>query len=186
MHESDTYCLAPFNPCSTTVDGICDDSRGTKSCAENTDSFDCDCDPKLSEASCDPVAQCGCGRDATCVTRKLDSNLTDDNVLQLTATCVRAGTRQQGAPCDGDYDCARGHMCNADWKICNRYCDVEKGCGDADCFPFSNEDAVQVGVCMIPCDRNKAAPCAEGLACVSFEPRFGGFLKHGGDYCFKP
>lgn len=178
-----TFCVAPFDPCPTVEDGTCDDQSGTKLCADGTDAKDCNCSPKLRDAKCDPIAQCGCAKGSTCEVRSLDKNTSDDNVITLTAICSKAGTHAQDEPCTDEADCAPGLFCHARLHLCSAYCDTDKGCGQAACIPLNNPDDPKLGACMTRCDRATKKPCPDSANCVDFTDMRSGFEKAPGNYC---
>lgn len=178
------YCVAPFDPCPTVEDGVCDDPTGTKSCADGTDEKDCECKPKLSDAKCDPVAQCGCGVDSTCeAVVKGDAS---DQLVQLSARCSESGAGGSNEACERSADCQRGLFCHTSLKVCTKYCSATVGCEDGACQLIPNQDNVSIGACLTPCTRDGGKFCPDKSVCATFEAGAPNLVSEPGDYCVEP
>jgi hypothetical protein len=173
--ESSTYCAAPADPCPSTEDGACDDSRGTGQCADGSDQKDCDCTPRLPDAACDAVAQCGCPKGEACaITRE---------AAKVSAACAPwSGDKQDDAPCKEDAECAPGYVCQFG-GTCSRLCTDDAQCGGRSCLPvaLSGKPSAGLQICYARCDRMNPA-CPAGTRCAHFDSRF----EVQGDYCIAP
>jgi len=179
------YCVAPFDPCPTIEDGVCDEAKGTGACAKGTDTKDCNCDPRLPGTKCDPVAQCGCDGEFTCQAMLLKDERATANISRYTAACIKAGSKPLGQACNETHDCQQGSFCHVQQKVCTRYCGSDADCGDGACLKLPNPDDPKLGVCLSACDRQTGAPCAKSAACVHFEKSNIGPAKTG-DFCWSP
>lgn len=162
--------------CSTTDDGQCDEPSGTNTCASGTDTKDCRCAPRLWNATCDPIAQCGCDQNSTCVA------IPPKGVNAATASCVRAGSGGQKSACKTSSDCERGLFCHDSLRVCARYCADALGCEDGACIPLFNPSDTSVAACGIGCDRMTGEPCPSGAACAQLDRT----RTSAGAYCAVP
>ncbi len=165
------YCVVPTASCET--DGRCDEpSWGTRRCAAGSDARDCVCAPSLMSAACDLVSQCGCAPGTHCA-------LLD--VMESTASvaCVadRNPSREAGALCNDESECAPGHSC---WRgLCEKYCVRDEDCSGGRCIAVRAPNEVEsVRVCTIACDFDANTGCASGSACVR--------APDGTQYCLIP
>jgi hypothetical protein len=178
----DLFCVAPYDPCPTTEDGVCDEPEGKGSCAQGTDTRDCDCVKKLTNAACDPVAQCGCALGFSCLAHSIDDNLSDDGTVTWTAECVPAGTGLEHEACTSSTDCAQGLICVL--SMCSKYCASDADCGSGGCRPIRNRDDPRLGQCLPACNRTSGAPCAPRTVCAHFDAQSEWLPKKVGDYCW--
>ena len=169
------YCAAPLDPCPTTEDGRCDDSRGTGDCVDGSDARDCGCRPRLQGASCDLIEQCGCPKGNACFP------VTNSDATR-SATCVPwTGKRLAGEPCQRIEDCAAGHVCGAG-RSCERLCEDDAQCEHGKCLPVELSGGGDLKACYRSCDRSDAASCNAESRCARFDDRF----RAQGDFCIAP
>jgi hypothetical protein len=157
-----SFCLRVEEPCSSTLDGICDEAgHGTGFCAAGSDPDDC-CTMPRSNDECDVVTQCGCPADKAC--RELSVSPADI----LSTGCGPIGTLPIGARCDNDAQCIKGTDCKG--SICKATCDdTERGrCAVGVCHTFVNapNPRDKAGVCWQPCDWKTQEPCMQGTVCA--------------------
>jgi|GEM_PF-1735229 len=182
-----TYCVAPFDPCPTAEDGRCDEASGTGTCAEGSDRKDCECRPTLPGAPCDPLSQCGCAQGFNCQVQAIDTNLTDDNVLTLTAACVKPGSKNLYDECADASECGLGLSCDLTIRMCVNYCYSKAQCEDGACRRLPNKDDPELGQCTPSCSRETNAPCVSGMTCATFAGTTAlTFVDEAGDYCWQP
>jgi hypothetical protein len=170
------YCAAPADPCPTIEDGRCDDSRGTGDCADGSDRRDCDCQPKLPDASCDLIEQCGCAKGIACFPVAATQGA-------YSVTCLPwTGTKPAGEACQRVEDCAAGHLCR--FGRCTRLCDSDAQCGEGKCLPvdLGSTGEASIFTCYQACDRGDPNSCRDGTQCAHFDQRF----KASGDFCVQP
>lgn len=98
----------------------------------------------------------------------------------IATTCVAAGARQPGEPCDTETDCASGAQClatscgpNAVVKTCLRFCRDHGDCVAGRChtsIPCGDRDT-GYRACSVPCDPTGAATqgCAPGFRCFVYD-----------------
>lgn len=178
------YCVAPLDPCPSVEDGVCDDPRGTKACAKGTDDKDCECDPKLRGAQCDPVEQCGCKLDSSC--EAMLDLASSDKVQQIGARCTPWGAGDLNQTCTNTSDCQRGLFCHPQLSVCTRYCSADVGCPGGACLPLPNQDNVSLGYCLTACNRDSGKPCSDKAVCATLDPAPSGKQSAPGDYCVAP
>jgi hypothetical protein len=170
------YCAAPADPCPTAENGRCDDSRGTGACADGSDQRDCECQPKLPEASCDLIEQCGCAKGSACIP-------VFGMAGGYSAKCVPwSGTKQTGEACQRAEDCAAGQLCRT--GRCARLCDSDDQCAGGKCASteLASSPEAQIETCYQTCARDDPSSCSDGTRCAHFDERF----KVPGDFCVQP
>jgi len=176
--ETASFCVAPFDPCPTVEDGTCDEMPGSGTCAQGTDKKDCGCAPKLADAVCDPVAQCGCADGQTCVA-ELSGGV-------YTAGCRAPGNVLRNAACKNSSECALGLVCDDALRVCVSQCASDEDCQDGACRVVKHSTAAALGHCVPRCDRRSKKPCGAESVCASFDARSDHGFGAPGDYCWKP
>ena len=170
------YCAAPADPCPTTDNGRCDDSRGTGECVDGSDRRDCDCRPKLPDATCDLIEQCGCAKGSACFPVAGAQG-------SYSVTCLEwTGSKPTGERCEQASECAPGQLCQ--FGRCTRLCDSDEQCAQGRCLAVdltSKHDA-NIRTCYQSCDRTDPNSCSGGTQCAHFDQRF----KVMGDFCIQP
>jgi hypothetical protein len=184
--KTGTFCVAPYDPCPTLEDGTCDERKGTGSCADGADTKDCQCAPQLSQAVCDPVAQCGCAAGLTCNARVVGVPVSGGAAPTYTAQCDQAGTHKLYAACTRSGECLPGLTCDETLGMCVNQCAVDRDCTEGVCRKLPNQARVALGLCTPICKRATNKPCLANTVCASFDARYDlGFSKPG-DYCWRP
>jgi hypothetical protein len=152
------YCVAPLSSCPAT-DGVCDESRGSGLCADDSDVVDC-CQPSLPGGECDLVKQCGCEKKpgTSCTEGKLGD-------LERTSVCAVPGSTLANNWCLDGSSCARGLACMG--HVCRPFCASDADCAKgARCiFDIRNGVASSVKVCLDPCTPETNTPCGRSTIC---------------------
>jgi hypothetical protein len=165
------YCVAPTASCET--DGHCDEPAwGTRRCVADSDPVDCACSPRVADASCDLVAQCGCRSGTHCA-------LLAVRVSRASVGCSPnvAPLREPAATCNAETECPAGYSC---WRgLCEKYCATDVDCQGSRCMALRDANEISgVKVCAVACDFDSNTGCKPGTQCVR--------APSGETYCLVP
>jgi hypothetical protein len=165
------FCVTPATDCPS--DGRCDEpSWGTRRCAAGSDTADCACSPAVSGASCDLVDQCGCSPGSHCALLEVHGA-----TASVGCTPDVQPTREPGAACNAESECAAGYSC---WRgLCEKYCAHDADCTSGRCIALRDPaELAGVGVCSVACDFASDSGCQKGTRCAH--------TPDGQNYCLVP
>jgi len=177
-----SFCVAPFDPCPTIEDGVCDEPQGTGACIAGSDNKDCTCAPALDGAACDPIAQCGCSSEQSCVPVREPSASNASS-----ARCEEYGYKQRYQACAASSDCALGLSCDLELGLCVNACRSDEDCVDGACSKDLGSDKGAIGFCRPACNRRTHAPCGAQSVCARFDDAPARLVSiRAGDFCWVP